>query len=142
VPSAEQQTLFLQNMLKSTAMPAKAMTSQVVSGTVSAATATGFLPQYRGSAAASLAPAISNMLSNGPESDEYPVSKADNLKDSMNVPALLPGHRQLSRAQPTINPSPNKLGAEGYMRFLAQKADDDKKIIEQGWNVSNGRSDF
>jgi hypothetical protein len=116
-----------------------AMSGPVLSGAVSSATATGYLPQYRGSAAASLAPTIVNV--SGAERElERPASKFGLSKEFTDNPAqlnpvnFLPENRPLSRDERSTRPSPEHLGAEGYMRYISQKAADDKKAIERGWN--------
>lgn len=113
------------------------MAAPALSGTVSSATAQGYLPQYRGAAAASLAPSAFNITAFDRDSESLTM-KQD--QSHGNVPLVaanfLPENRPLNRdrsPQP-IRPSPDTMGAEGYMRYLSQKAEEDKKIIEQGWN--------
>lgn len=128
-------------MLKSTSQPSKSMTGSVLSGAVSSATAIGYLPQYRGSAAASLAPTILNVLAIEHEL-ERPLSKADLSMENASgsapfAPAnYLSENRPLSqdRSQHSAHPSPDS--AEGYMRFLAQKADEEKKVSESYVNTA------
>jgi hypothetical protein len=138
--SVEQQTLFLQNMLKNTDQTQ--MTSPALSGAISSATAQGYLPQYRGSAAASLAPAIVNFTT-GERDGERTMAKADVTHDSATGVApghaanFLPENRPLSgnRLQrPTPSPTEN-MGAEEYMRYLTQKDELDKKLLEKQWNA-------
>jgi hypothetical protein len=122
-----------------------------LSGPVSSATAQGYLPLYRGSAAASLAPAMLTM--NTLEREDEPVgTKAEQARILVDnaikatlgtvVPLkaenFLPENRPTNRDRPhrPILASPETMGAEGYMRYLSQKAEDDKKILEQGWNAN------
>jgi hypothetical protein len=121
--SVEQQTLFLQNMLKNTDQTQ--MTSPALSGAISSATAQGYLPQYRGSAAASLAPAIVNFTT-GERDGERTMAKADVTHDSATGVApshaanFLPENRPFSRnrlQRPTLPPAEN-MRAEEYMRYL------------------------
>lgn len=137
--SSELHTLFLQNMLKSDAqigMAAPALR------TVSSATAWGYLPQYRGSAAASLAPAMLS-ISTSERDGERPSPRFQQPKRHSDdgLPVIVPGHlsenRPLERDQPPrpLVPTGDGLDAEGYMRYLAQK-DRDKRITEHGWNAN------
>ena len=136
--SIEQQTLFLQNMLKNTTQTQ--MTSPALSGAVSSATAQGYLPQYRGSAAASLAPAIVN-FSTGERDVERSMGKAEATQDPVvGAPShannFLAENRPLSRnrlPRPTPPPAEN-MGAEEYIRCLTQKDELDKKLLEKHWN--------
>ena len=114
-------------MLKNTTQPTTVMTGLSISGKVSSATATGYLPHYRSSAAASLAPTISNAPT-GRNADS--TTKSQLWKESTFSSSDEGENRPLSGFT-----SLESLGAEGYMRYLTQKADDDKKIIEQGWNA-------
>ncbi|CAG8961119.1 hypothetical protein HYFRA_00002662 [Hymenoscyphus fraxineus] len=113
----ENQTLFLQNMLsKSTAM-----TGSAVSGKVSSATATGYLPLYRGTAMASLAPTFSNASSErDTETTVKPQFSRDNTFSSVGGSG--------SNGSESIE---DLTSAEGYMRYLAQKRPDSKKFAEQ-----------
>jgi len=96
-----------------------------LSGMVSSTTAQGYLPVYRGSAVASLAPGfIEQKLSTA---GTAPLIAAN----------FLPENRPLhldDRARVPIKTSPETMGAEGYMRYLTNKAENDQKIIESGWN--------
>ena len=139
---------FMKNMLRNAAASAT-MAAPALSGRVSSATAQGYLPQYRGSAAASLAPAMLN-ISTLKREDEIASMKVDEPKASMGndikvslegvVPLIaanfLPENRPTDRDRPRrpILASVEAMGAEAYMRYLAQNADNDKKILEQGWN--------
>ncbi|KUJ22947.1 uncharacterized protein LY89DRAFT_162151 [Mollisia scopiformis] len=129
----EQQTLFLQNILKKEAP----MVGSALSGTISSATAQGYLPPYRGSAAASLAPAVMNMQHTDSDG-ENGGSKRDSKHFSGPAQAMatsfLPENRpfnseRIPRAAPTSE-------AESYMRYLTTKEENDKRIIEQGWNAN------
>lgn len=121
--------------------PTMTMSGSVLSGAVSSTTATGYLPQYRGSAAASLAPTIMN-VSGAEREPERPTSKSGLSKDiteggaQLNPVNFLPENLPLSRDERSARPSPEHLGAEGYMRYVSQKADEDKNAIEQGWNAN------
>ena len=128
---------------------AATMAAPALSGAVSSATAQGYLPQYRGSAAASLAPTMITMNALERE-DENSAMKADQVKASVDnsikvsmegaVPLIaanfLPENRPINRDRPhrPILASVESMGAEGYMRYLAQKAENDKKVVGQGWN--------
>ena len=144
--SGDQHTLFLQNMLRNAAA---AMVAPALSGAVSSATAQGYLPQYRGSAAASLAPAMITMNTlerenenTGMKAGQLKISADNSSKISMEGVAPLiaanfsPENRPINRDRPhrPILASVESMGAEGYMRYLTQKAENDKKILEQGWN--------
>lgn len=117
------------------------MAAPALSGEVSSATAQGYLLQYRGSAAASLAPAMLN-IPGFERDDESSDAKEDPQHNPTNSIApliaanFLPENRPLNRDRPPrpIRPSPQTMGAEGYMRYISQKAEDDKVILEQGWN--------
>lgn len=100
------------------------MTGSAVSGKVSSATATGYLPLYRGTAVASLAPTISNSSS---ERDTDPTVKPQLSRDST--------FSSIGDNAPSRSESLEDLtSAEGYMRYLAQKGTDSKKLAEQEWN--------
>jgi hypothetical protein len=51
---------------------------------------------------------------------------------------FLPENRPLNRGRSPrpIPPSTDSLGTEGYMHYLSQKADEDKRVVEQGWNAN------
>jgi hypothetical protein len=133
--SSEQHNLFLHNMLRNTAQIAMAAPAL---GTVSSATAQGYLPQYRGSAAASLAPA---MFHSPGRDGEHQTSKVEQPPSSIDSIApliasnFLPENRPLNRDRSPVRPS-DTLGTEAYKRYLSRKADGDKKVIEQGWNAN------
>lgn len=112
------------------------MTAPALSGTVSSATAQGYLPQYPGAAAASLAPSAFNITAQ----DDRPTTK---LEQPFGIAPLiasnfLPENRPLNRERSPrpVRPSSDTMGAEGYMRYISQKDDQDKKILEQGWNAN------
>lgn len=113
------------------------MAAPALSGTVSSATAQGYLPQYPGAAAASLAPSAFNIAAQ--DRDDRPAMKPEQVQDIIPIIAanFLPENRPLNRdLSPTPSRhSPNTMGAEGYMRYISQKAND-QKIIEQGWNAN------
>lgn len=126
------------------------MAAPALSGAISSATAQGYLPQYRGSAAASLAPAMLNPMASAEREDEFGITKIDQIKISASgefsvstdgvAPLIaanfLPENRPINRDRPRrpIRASVETLGAEGYMRYLTQKAEDNKKILGEGWN--------
>ena len=125
-------------MLKNTAQAAMCAPA---SGMLSSATAQGYLPQYRGSATASLAPAMPTPPTTKCDSERSTL-KVENLRLSMEDVAplvaanFLPENRPLTRDRSSrpMRASAESMDAEGYMRYLSQKADEDKRIIEQGWN--------
>jgi hypothetical protein len=49
---------------------------------------------------------------------------------------FLPEDRPINRDRPRrpVRASVDSLGAEGYLRYITQKAEDDKRIVEEGWN--------
>ncbi|KAE8453154.1 hypothetical protein EG329_011221 [Mollisiaceae sp. DMI_Dod_QoI] len=131
--STEQQTLFLQNILKNE----PSMVGSALSGTISSATAQGYLPPYRGSAAASLTPTAMNLQH--PTLDVENIgSKHDAAKPfSSPTPAIatsfLSENRPFNSERfPRATVPPND--AEAYMRYLALKDENNKQIFEQGWN--------
>ena len=109
---------------------AKSMTGPAVSGMVSATNATGYLPHYRGSAVASLAPAFSNVSAERDIQGTH--AKHQHLRDNFPTAAALGENRPL-RQSTRLEDS-----AEGYTRHLARKtqAEEDQKIIEAGWNAN------
>jgi hypothetical protein len=118
------------------------MIGTTLSGTVSSATAQGYLPQYRGSAAASLAPTVLNIPSAERDS-ERSTTKVDTAKDSLfgltsfTAANFLPENRPVSRdrTQRPIAVSADALDAEGYLRTVGRMGDDNnKEEIEQGWS--------
>lgn len=138
--SIEQQTLFLQNMLKNTTQTQ--MTSPALSGAISSATAQGYLPQFRGSAAASLAPAIVN-FSTGERDSVRSMARPETARDSAVGAAsslaanFLPENRPLNvtHLQRPTPPPVETMGAEEYVRYLTQKDEADKKLLEKQWNT-------
>jgi hypothetical protein len=132
--------MFLQNMLRNT--PRSAMAAPALR-TVSSATAQGYLPQYRGSAAASLVPAMLSNYSPGRDG-EYASLKLEQPGHSGDGTVTVPGSDFLTENRPlhwdpsphAIRPASDTPRAEQYMRYLAQKADQDKRAIEHGWNAA------
>ncbi|KAF8862169.1 hypothetical protein BDZ45DRAFT_799288 [Acephala macrosclerotiorum] len=130
---AEQQTLFLQGILKNDAP----MVGSALSGTISSATAQGYLPPYRGSAAASFTPTVMNSQNPGLGADNMGAKHGGKLFTgpapamaflSENVPF------NSERYPRSIIPPQN---AEAYMRYLAlKKNEDNKQVGEQGWNAN------
>jgi hypothetical protein len=128
--SADYQREFLQNMLKTPGQTTKSMTGFPVSGTISSATAAGYLPQYRGSAVASLAPTISNVVAQ--RELEGILAKPHMLRENSISSTFSAENRPLNHSVGAESPN---TGAEGYLRSLSRKADGDrKKTIVQGWN--------
>ena len=135
-------------MLRNTA--AATMAAPALSGAISSATAQGYLPSHRGSAAASLAPAMFNALTTLERQDDSGLMKIDHIKISADgsfevstegvAPLIaanfLPENPPVDRDRPhrPVRASIETLGAEGYLRYLTQKAEVDKKIVEEGWN--------
>jgi hypothetical protein len=129
--------MFIQTMLRSTTAT---MAAPALSGAVSSATARGYLPQYRGTAAASLAPAMLNIpaVKNGGGNSDTKLPHP--LLSTTGVTPLiaanfLPENRPLysDRSARPIRSSVEAMSAEAYARHLAQK-NEDQKILEQGWN--------
>ena len=118
-------------MLKTSGQATKSMTGFAVSGTVSSATAAGFLPQYRGSAAASLAPTISNAVAQ--RDIEEALAKVQIVREDSAASTLVGENRPLS---PTVGPEDTSNDAAGFLRSIVRKTDDDKKMIAQGWKTS------
>lgn len=114
------------------------MAAPALSGRVSSATAQGYLPNYRGAAAASLAPAAFNVTATERNSERQGMKMNLPNGDSPLVVApliaanFLPENRPINRDRR----SPDTMDAEGYTRYISQKADEDRKIIEQGWNAN------
>lgn len=98
--------------------------------------AQGYLPQYRGSAAASLAPAVINTSAVDRERDIKTAKESINGVMPLKAANFTPENRPINRDRSprAILLSPESLGAEGYMRYITARAGDDKKIVESGWN--------
>ena len=132
-------------MLKNT--PQTHMASPALSGAISSATAHGYLPQYRGSAAASLAPAMVNYSSSERDS-ERSMTKSEVSYDTATGGAsilttnYLPENRPLNstRLQRPNSPAAESMGAEEYMRYLTQKDEADKKLFEKHYNADGSQS--
>lgn len=121
-------------MLKNTAT----MSSPALMGSVTSATAQGFLPVYRGSAAASLSPTILNVAGadRGLDASASKIESPKVANGSSSGAKVLSENRPLSRAIPIVRPAPEHMDAEGYMRYLSQKAADDQQSKEHGWNTT------
>jgi hypothetical protein len=119
-------------MLKTPGQATKSMTGFAVSGTISSATAAGYLPQYRGSAAASLAPTISNVVAQ--RDMEGIIAKPQLLRESSTSSTFSEENRPFNYS---VDSESLSTGAEGYLRSLARRVDDDKKIIEKSWNSNS-----
>ncbi len=122
-------------MLRNT--PQATMVGSALSGTISSATAQGYLPQYRGSAAASLAPAMLNLPTVDRDGERLIFKDAKDAVGSISpmvVSSYLPENLPLNRDR-TRRPSPTTVdgfGAESYMRYLSQKDDMDKRTVDAG----------
>jgi len=141
-------TVVLQHMRRTSASASSA--APAVSGAISSATAQGYLPSHRGSAAASLAPTMFNTLTTMERQDGSGLTTIDQIKINSQgnfevstegaAPLIaanfLPENRPLDRDRPrrAVRATVETLGAEGYLRYLTQKAEEDKKIVEEGWN--------
>jgi hypothetical protein len=134
VTRTESQTQFLQNILKKEAP----MVGSALSGTVSSATAQGYLPPYFGSAAASLTPSAMNKQYLDTDG-EHTGTKRDPSKNVTSLSGMatsfLPENRPFNseRYHRAISPATT---AEGYMRYLSDKDEKDKQIVESGWNAN------
>lgn len=114
----------------------EASVGAALSGTISSATAQGYLPQYRGSAAASLAPSVMNLQHTDSDSSEVTGPKRDVKRFPVAAPVMatspLPENRPFTSEQvPRAASHPD---AESYTRYLATKDENSKQIIEHGWN--------
>lgn len=114
------------------------MVGSALSGTISSATAQGYLPPYRGSAAASFTPAVKSSQNPG-FGIENMGSKHEGKHFAGQVPAMASSFlsenvpfKPERYPRPIIPPQ----NAEAYMRYLALKDDDDKQVGEQGWNAN------
>ncbi|PBP20752.1 hypothetical protein BUE80_DR008283 [Diplocarpon rosae] len=123
--SSDHHTQFLQTMLKNACQVP--IVGTPLSGTISSATAQGYLPQYGGSAAASLAPAESGKISTSGVTSSM-VGKFQSENRPFN--------------QQRNNRAPDTMNAEGYLRYITNKGitQDDLKILEQGWNPYTTRT--
>lgn len=99
-----------------------------VSGTISSATAQGYLPPYRGSAAASLAPTMANVPTFARDGSDRYMSKGEMSYGSvgvspLNAASFLPENLPLigNRLRRPTPPPADSMGAERYMRYLTQK---------------------
>jgi len=115
-------------MLRNTTLAAMSAPAPALSGKVSSTTAQGYLPIYRGSAAASLSPTMTDYKAN-----------SNNEAPGLLAAKTLPENQPLNvdgRSRVSIKTSTESIGAQTYMRYLANKADNDQKIIESGWNAN------
>jgi hypothetical protein len=121
------------------------MASPALSGAVSSATAQGYLPQYRSSAAASLAPAMVN-YSTSERDSERSMAKSELTYDnaiggaSILAANFLPENRPLNvnRLQRPTPPPVETMGAEEYMRYLTERDEADKKLFEKHYKNTDG----
>lgn len=120
--SVDQQSKFLQNMLKTQL----SMTSEALTGVVTSTTAQGNLPQYRGSAAASLAPAMLNVLAYQRDVD-YPTLKSETSTEGLAVlsPMVVSSTMAENRPLHGYSSSTGGFGAEDYMRHLTREQQHD-----------------
>ncbi|KAL2069633.1 hypothetical protein VTL71DRAFT_14312 [Oculimacula yallundae] len=116
--NADEQTMFLQKMLKNEGRAGTAL-----SGTISSTTAQGCLPQYRGTAAASLAPA------------EYvPYKAAPSTATNSQAENRPVDQDKYDRHS---NPASDTMSATEYLRYVSAKAyETEKSIIDRGWNAN------
>lgn len=97
------------------------MTGTALLGVVTSATAQGNLPQYRGTAAASLAPAMLNGPSTEREVD-YPTLKTDTTKEAIVTVSPMVVSSFMSENRPLrAYGSTEALGAEGNMLYLTRE---------------------
>lgn len=122
-------------MLRNTAT----MSAPALSNGVTSATAQGYLPQYRGSAAASLSPAFLNVAS----SEREAIGSSAKNEQSRDINAsvgrtstatLLSENRPFNHDPPTLHPVPSSMDAEAYMRFVQKRAEEELPLL--GWNHS------
>lgn len=108
--------MFLQKMLKN-----EGRAGTPLSGTISSATAQGYLPQYRGSAAASLAP------------NEYVSHKSASAKVTSSQSENRPINQD--RYERNGTPAPEPMSATEYLRYVSTKGyETEKATIDAGWN--------
>lgn len=112
------------------------MVGTALSGEITSATAQGYLPLYRGSAAASLAPAMLNNAVADRDS-QHCQPCADTTKESRNGLVAFTSADVMSENRPLYlerthtSIGSEESGAQGYMRYLTQKDDKNKKMIDQ-----------
>merc|ERR1712093_172729 len=118
--NVDEQTVFLQQMLKN-----EGRAGTPLMGTVSSATAQGFLPQYRGSAVASLAPAefvpykSASSKSTNSQAENRPVNQDKYERNGVSAPQT----------------------AEEYLRQISEQLQEtEKSTIDQGWNSNTTRT--
>lgn len=127
------QHVFLQNMLKNVSQ-----SGPVLSGSITPTIAQGFLPQYRGSAAASLTPTMMNNTV-ADRDLSYSQSGSESVNDMgkatvafMHTDVLAENRPpQMSRRSYQVTGGSEDSGAQEYMRHIAQKDDKNKKMIDQ-----------
>jgi hypothetical protein len=115
------------------------MVGPALSGAITSATARGYLPLYRGSAVASLAPAMLNHANPDRDSQRCleTMKDAGNILNSLTSAVdILSENRppHLERPQLQAFQGCEDLGAQEYMRYLAQKDDKNKKILRDSLN--------
>jgi hypothetical protein len=119
-------------MLKSTIQAP--LVGSIVSGSISPAVAQGYLPQYRGSAAASLAPAMLNVETSPPKlkvaKDSGYGSFCFSAENAMSEMQTVQGQYQKATTG-----SVEGLGAENFERFIKKQDDMNKKLVGQGWTT-------
>jgi len=101
---------------------------------VSSAHAHGYLPQYRGFAAASLAPTISNASTSDHGFEAATgMTKESAIASPAVVSSTLPENRPLRRSTRNIGDiRTDGMDAQDYMRYLAKKDDEGRTAAEQG----------
>lgn len=111
------------------------MVGSALSGTISSATAQGYLPPYRGSAAASLNPAAMNLQHRGSDGEGVGLkaNKQFSGHSSTMASSYLPENRPFNAGR-FLRAVPPTTSAEGYMGFTATKEEEDKTVTEAGWN--------
>ncbi|KAH8816343.1 hypothetical protein F5884DRAFT_872930 [Xylogone sp. PMI_703] len=125
--STEKHNLFLQTMLRHTT--GAQMAAPVLSGAVSPMTAQGSLPLYRGSADI-LSPIMTGVS-----------DPTNNMQNPLGLESFTPAYKALEHIMslkysiPTrADRPPLDIGAEPLLRYLAQKADEERKMAASGWN--------
>ncbi|KAK0120077.1 hypothetical protein ONS95_011490 [Cadophora gregata] len=118
--NVDEQTIFLQQMLKN-----EGRAGTPLMGTISSATAQGFLPQYRGSAAASLTPA------------EYIPYKSASTKATNSQAENRPFNQDKNERHGVPGPQT----AEAYLRQISEQLQEtEKSTLDQGWNPNTTRT--
>ncbi|KAL3421455.1 hypothetical protein PVAG01_07900 [Phlyctema vagabunda] len=125
VNNPEQQTKFLQDMLRNTAKAAPAL-----SGSISNMTAHGYLPQYRGYAAASLAPSMNH----SPAEHGTPQASSNNASP-LTSSGFMSENRPL---HDSLRGTPGPMSAEEYMRLVNTMPHEADCSIFEDSNIAKG----